>query len=224
MVSPLNTQTNETAKAAVVVEKHRAIVRAARGIFLRDGFAGASMDAIASAAGVSVKTIYSHFENKGELFSEVMIGACTDHLLSSELPSNAVLADRFSWFTHPTQRGLMQAGKDYLHHLLSEEQLALYRVITRDADHFPELGLHYQRNVAQGRTRILTAYLKRTARSNGWGDRKSAQDANLYEALLRAGIYEEVLHGVLTVDAALIDRQARSAANAMWKWLTINRD
>jgi AcrR family transcriptional regulator len=155
---PAKTEKKHTSKAAMIAEKDRAIVLAAREHFLRDGFAGASMDGIAKSAGVSVKTIYSHFANKNELFSKVMIAACTDHLLSEELPSEEVLAERFVWFRETTRRGLMKAGQEYLRHLLSDEQMALYRVVTRDADRFPELGQQYQKNVAQGRTGILIAY------------------------------------------------------------------
>lgn len=209
--------TKETSKTAMIAEKDRAIVLAARENFLRDGFAGASMDVIAKSAGVSVKTIYSHFENKSELFSKVMIAACNDHLLSEEIPSDEVLSERFSWFRDATQRGLMEAGGEYLRHLLSEEQLALYRVVTRDANRFPELGLQYQKNIAQGRTRILIAYLRSVTRTNAWAKRDSTQDAALYEALLRAGIYEEALHGLLNVDSDLIDKHARSSSKTMWK-------
>ena len=118
----IKTTTGHTFKAAMIAEKDRAIVLAAREHFLRDGFSGASIDGIAKSAGVSVKTIYSHFENKNELFSKVMIAACSDHLLSENLPSDEGLANRFAWFREATQRGLMQAGQEYLRHLLSEEQ------------------------------------------------------------------------------------------------------
>jgi AcrR family transcriptional regulator len=200
--------------------KQRAIVLAAREHFLRDGFAGASMDAIAKSAGVSVKTIYSHFAGKEELFSKVMIAACTDHLLSEALPSEDVLAQRFAWFRKASQSGLVEAGREYLRHLLSEEQLALYRVVTQDAGRFPELGRQYQKNIAGGRTGILAAYLRNVARKKGWVKRVAAQDAALYEALLRAGIYEEALHGLLTVNPEVIEKQARSSARTMWKLLT----
>lgn len=53
-----------TSKAAMIAVKDRAIVLSAHDHFLPDGFAGASMDGIAKSAGVSLKTIYSHFENK----------------------------------------------------------------------------------------------------------------------------------------------------------------
>jgi AcrR family transcriptional regulator len=206
-------------KAAMIAEKERAIVLAAREHFLRDGFAGASMDGIAKSAGVSVKTIYGHFAGKDELFSKVMIEACTDHLLSEELPSDDVLAQRFAWFRAANRRGLAEAGREYLLHLLSEEQLALYRVVTQDAGRFPELGCQYQKNIAQGRTCILAAYLRNVARKNGWARRDAAQDAALYEALLRTGIYEEALHGLLTINSDVINKHARSSAKTMWKFL-----
>jgi AcrR family transcriptional regulator len=207
-------------KATVVAEKDRAIVLAAREHFLRDGFAGASMDAIARSAGVSVKTIYSHFENKDELFSKVMIATCSAQVLSGGLPSDESLSERFSWFGDATQRGLMEAGRDYLRHLLSEEQLALYRVVTRDAHRCPELGRRYQENFARGRAGILIAYFRRLARAKGWTKRDSTKDAALYEALLRAGIYEEALHGVLTVSSAVLERHALASSKTMWKLLT----
>ncbi len=208
----------------MIAEKDRLIVHAAREHFLRDGFAAASMDAIARSAGVSVKTIYSHFANKNELFSKVMIEACSDHLLSGELPSDEALGQRFAWYEKTTERGLSEAGREYLSHLLSEEQLALYRVVTRDADRFPELGRQYQKNFARGRTGILVAYLRRIARRNSWTKRRPEQDAALYEALLRAGIYEDVLHGLTVVSEKLIEEQAETAARTMWKLLTQSPD
>jgi TetR/AcrR family transcriptional repressor of mexJK operon len=210
-------------KSALTAEKDRAIVLAAREHFLRDGFAGASMDGIAKSAGASVKTVYSHFANKEELFSRAMVAACTDHLLSGEVPSDDFLARRFAWFREANQRGLVQAGRTYLNHLLSEEQLALYRVVTQDAGRFPELGRQYHKNCSLGRTGILAAYLRSVIRRRGCVKRNAAQDAALFEALLRAGIYEEALHGLMTVNPGVIDKHARSSAKTMWKLLMVDR-
>jgi AcrR family transcriptional regulator len=209
-----------TPKADLIAGKDRAIVLAARERFLCDGFAEASMDAIAESAGVSVKTIYSHFANKEALFSRAMVAACTDPLLSWELPADEALAKRFPWFRKASERGLIEAGREYLRHLLSEEQLALYRVVTRDADRFPELGRRYQENFSRGRTKILAAYLRSVAQRRGWAKRNAAQDAALYEALLRSGIFEEALHGLLTPTPDAIEEHARTSAKTMWKLLT----
>jgi AcrR family transcriptional regulator len=204
-------------KAPLMERKRAAIVAAARESFLQGGYSQTSMDGIAEAAGVSVKTIYGHFENKKELFSAVMEAACLAVGAFEGPQDEAAISARFPWFTDATQQGLVEAGKEYLRHLLSEEQLALYRVVTRDADRFPELGMQYQKDVVAGRTEILVKYLGRAARMNKWIFTSTKRAAVVYEALLRADLFEEVLHGIRSPEPRETTRQARSAANVMWK-------
>ena len=52
--------------------RRRAIVDAARHVFLRDGYDGASVDAIAERAGVSKQTIYNYGADKDQLFIQVI--------------------------------------------------------------------------------------------------------------------------------------------------------
>jgi AcrR family transcriptional regulator len=54
------------------MEKRAAILEAAKGLFIRNAFAGTSMDAVAAEAGVSKLTVYSHFGDKDNLFREVI--------------------------------------------------------------------------------------------------------------------------------------------------------
>lgn len=54
------------------MEKRAAILAAAKTLFIRNAFAGTSMDAIAADAGVSKLTVYSHFGDKDNLFREVI--------------------------------------------------------------------------------------------------------------------------------------------------------
>ncbi len=213
-----------TAKAELIAEKDRAIVLAARENFLRDGFSGASMDAIAKSAGVSVKTIYGHFSNKDELFSKVMVGACTDNLFAGDIPSAGALGQRFGWFSKGTQQGLFEAGKEYLRHLLSEDELALYRAVTRDAARFPELGRQYQQTIARGRTGILIAYLRSIFQKKDWTRRDAVQDAATYEGLLRAGIFEEALHGLSSASLDILEKHAAFASRTMWTLLAHDCD
>ena len=48
------------------------ILDAARGIFLRNGFQGASMQQIAAAVGISAPGIYKHFDSKEAVFSALV--------------------------------------------------------------------------------------------------------------------------------------------------------
>ena len=62
------------------LEKRAAILEAAKRLFTRDGFAGASMDQIATEAGVSKLTVYSHFGDKDTLFVEAVKTHCDQGL------------------------------------------------------------------------------------------------------------------------------------------------
>ena len=53
-------------------EKRDAIVRAARDLFLEDGYEVTSVDSVAALAGVSKATVYSHFDGKAGLFGAVV--------------------------------------------------------------------------------------------------------------------------------------------------------
>jgi AcrR family transcriptional regulator len=52
--------------------KLSAIIQGARTVFGRDGYARASIEAIAAEADVSTRTIYNHFEGKEQLFAAVL--------------------------------------------------------------------------------------------------------------------------------------------------------
>jgi AcrR family transcriptional regulator len=56
-------------------KKRRAIVEAARALFLRKGYVATSMDEIAADAGVSKQTVYSHFADKEGLFTQIVTAA-----------------------------------------------------------------------------------------------------------------------------------------------------
>jgi AcrR family transcriptional regulator len=204
-------------KAALMEQKRSAIVAAARRAFLDSGYAQTSMDAIAELAEVSVKTIYRHFENKDELFSAVMQAVCHDNGVSPGEQNVASLALRYPWFDDASVQGLTAGGKEYLDHVLSDEQLSLYRVVTRDAHRFPELGRRYQREVVSGRAEIFVKYIDRCVRTNKWKVKSPRDAGNVFEALLRAGLFEEVLHGIKTFERKDIVAHARSVANVMWK-------
>lgn len=58
--------------------KRRAIEDAARSVFGRLGYARAAIDAIATEAGVSTRTLYKHFGGKLALFSDVLVAGATE--------------------------------------------------------------------------------------------------------------------------------------------------
>src|ERR1700681_1120502 len=126
----MKTWTADNPKASLMKRKRGAIVDAARQAFLENGYAQTSMDRIAAEAGVSIKTVYRHFENKDDLFGAVMQAACGPgglEELDGGGQERAPSPER-PWFSKPPRTALAMAGVEYLQHALSREQLALYRV------------------------------------------------------------------------------------------------
>ncbi|MGH8082321.1 MAG: TetR/AcrR family transcriptional regulator, partial [Lysobacter sp.] len=62
------------------LSKRNAILEAAKRLFLIEGFDGVSMDQIATEAGVSKLTVYSHFGDKESLFGAAVKAYCEQHL------------------------------------------------------------------------------------------------------------------------------------------------
>ncbi|MBW3664387.1 MAG: TetR/AcrR family transcriptional regulator [Actinobacteria bacterium] len=73
----------------------RALIEAAAQVFARSGFDGASVDAIAEAAGFTKGAVYSNFDSKEELFFEVVDARLADVLegFSANVGEDAIAVD-----------------------------------------------------------------------------------------------------------------------------------
>lgn len=117
--------------SARMAPKREAIQKAAAQVFLRDGFAGASMDAIAREAGVSKATLYSHFQGKDDLFGAIIRENCRQMLVDIEESVAAGLNPR---------ELLTAVGQKFLKKMMSDETMAFYRILVSEAPRFPALG------------------------------------------------------------------------------------
>src|SRR5258708_17499977 len=108
----MRTWTADNPKAALMARKRDVILKAALGAFLEDGYAGSSVNRIAEKAGVSIKTLYRHFDNKDDLFVAVIQTACEAKRGVDEPP----------WWDLPPLEGLAQAASEHLALVLSAEQ------------------------------------------------------------------------------------------------------
>src|SRR5260370_17337164 len=136
-------------------QKRTAIVAAARRAFLDSGYSQASMDGIAESAGVSVKTIYRHFENKDELFSAVMQAVCHDNGVPSGEQNVASLALRYRWFDNASRQGLTAGGEKEIVQVLFGEEVSPSCAVTLNAPPSPyPPSPHYTESRYQ-RTKII---------------------------------------------------------------------
>jgi AcrR family transcriptional regulator len=116
--------------------KRSAIESAALTLFLRDGFARTSVDAVAREAGVSKRTVYDYYGDKQTLFLDVIArtqGGYEDRfreLLDRTLPADAPdLEAALTAFGRAFASGVAQ----------TPDRNAMVRLIVAEATHFPEL-------------------------------------------------------------------------------------
>lgn len=69
---PLKRRYNSSRRKEQALETRRQIVESARRLFISRGYSGATMDAIAQEAGVSVETVYATFGNKRKILSRLI--------------------------------------------------------------------------------------------------------------------------------------------------------
>lgn len=106
------------------------IVDEATRLMLEHGYSGASIEAIASAAGVAKRTLYHRFPDKRDLFTAV-IQRRRDQFLAPVAKIAAAggnLEDR-----------LNQIGRHMLDWALKADTIALRRLLSAEAERFPEL-------------------------------------------------------------------------------------
>jgi hypothetical protein len=106
---------------------------------------------------------------------------------------------------------------------LSQDQLALYRVVVRDAHRFPELGRRYREVTTGTRGAIFIGYLDRWADREGWIVRDKQTAADVFAGLLKAGIFDEALLGPRRPSNKEIVDQAQAAAQNMLLLLRAQR-
>lgn len=104
---------------------------AAADIFLKLGFAGASVEAIAERAGVTRQTIYNRFQSKDGLFCAICRASADDFI--------APIAE-IARSDGDLRAKLDAIGEATLKTALSAKSLAFYRMIINEAARLPELG------------------------------------------------------------------------------------
>lgn len=122
--------------------KRQAIMDAATALFLRDGYQSTSMDQIAADAAVSKQTVYKHFEDKEQLFREIVLGVTRN--------SDAVITELTSVLHRSEVNSLDDlrsvltdlAGR-YIDAVLQPHVLSLRRLIIAEAERFPDLARTY---------------------------------------------------------------------------------
>lgn len=115
-------------------DKRRAILSGALTVFARDGYTRASIDEIATEAGVSTRTIYNHFHDKAALFRTVI-----QESAARVAAAQVEIVDKYLRKITDLEEDLVEFGcawrspmPDYAEHS------ALVRQVNAEAGHIPQ--------------------------------------------------------------------------------------
>lgn len=139
---------------AAVSDTRTRILTAAAGIFLRDGFAGASVDAVAAAARMSKLSIYETFPSKVALFEAAVRNACNPDFvaLRAEIGDAGI------------ETSLERIGIFYFDRHIDPVNFGLFRANIVAANQFPDLAadLHmYRMRASQSVADHLRSWMDR---------------------------------------------------------------
>jgi AcrR family transcriptional regulator len=137
------------------LNRERAILDAALKVFAAHGFSGATMDAVATEAGLTKPTLYSYFSSKDDLFQAMMLAKRDLMLDVFDHPSGSMVADLrdFAWA--------------YAETVMRPDMLSLARLIIGEVTRFPEIGRAYQSSGPDHLLHGIMRYLV-TQRDAGW--------------------------------------------------------
>lgn len=183
------------------VDKHRAILDAALDVFARRGYADASLEDVAEAAGVAKPTIYNHFGDKAGLFAAVVETASAE--------SNRTVADVIaaaSATPDDLRAELETLGASLVHCLQGGAGSAVMRLQLVEGQRFPELIARVRDG---NRDRTLDLLAGKLAQLAATGHLRLADPGRAARQLM-ALVSDEPLvasgFGAQPVDAAVVER------------------
>ena len=165
-------------------DKAEAILAGAMQEFMACGYAAASMDRIAMAAGVSKPTLYSYFQGKEGLFTALI----------QQMSQSDRILDEARFLENPIHDSLKLMAIDFLDKFSGDQPLlSLFRLIIGESGRFPDLAQTFVRNFEQPVLEKLSDLLAQHP------DLKVADPevtARLFVgSMVHYGIIQEILHG-----------------------------
>jgi len=158
-------------------DRRESILDVASEIFLKEGYASASMSEIAVRLGGSKGTLYNYFKSKEELFEAYVHRRCLFHrnlvgeILNEEGDARTILTN---------------FARRYLKVFTSEEALQNWRVISAESYKSPEIGRAFYESGPKRGAEIIANYL-RQATERG--------ELKVDDAMTAAHQFTSLIHG-----------------------------
>jgi TetR/AcrR family transcriptional regulator, mexJK operon transcriptional repressor len=116
--------------------KEQEVLEVATAYFLKHGYQGASINAMARSSGISKESIYRYFSSKKQLFEAVIARELVEYQTKVE---NILAAVN----TMDLREALVGIGETVLGVITLERSLALRRLVFEEARRSPDVGQHY---------------------------------------------------------------------------------
>ena len=187
---------------AVSEQISRRIVDAAAELFLRDGYEGTSMDAVAARAGMSKRTLYTRFPAKAGLFEAVVGDVIARKLQLLEVAHVAAT---------PFRMQLLAFAERLLSIVIVPEVVGLERVVTGEAKQFPDVASRLHQRLGDHVIRLLCELIGRFETAGERDETLIRKDAEIFLAMvilppLRKAVLFQTKPSVDDVDRAFIAR------------------
>jgi AcrR family transcriptional regulator len=137
--------------------KRDQILSGARRVFLRDGFAAASIDAIAAEARVSKRTLYVYYPSKEELFADVMRKQTIENPQTRALET---IEEMSPGSGEELRRDLLELAEKIVTTMMRPDYLALLRTTIADTHRFPQLGGIFRATVPERALRSFAIFIE----------------------------------------------------------------
>lgn len=137
--------------------KRRDILRAAREVFLANGYVGASVTDVAEQADASKVTVYRHFADKEGLFVAVVESAIAEAEARSRCMVDA-LAD-----STDVAADLRAFARQHVAVVTQPHLVRMRRMLIAEAERFPALASAWHRRAPRQAHRTLAAVIRRLA-------------------------------------------------------------
>ena len=169
-------------------EKAEAILAGGMQEFLAHGYAGTSMDRVATSAGVSKATIYSHFQDKEGLFNALICRLVEGKFRSIfNSDNNEILQGDPKIILRTLANRLLTSGMD------DPQFLNFMRVILGESERFPKLARAFVCNIEQTAFSTLRQYFTSCSGLNLSDPEATARI--FVGSLVHYLIVQEMLHG-----------------------------
>ena len=184
-------------------ERLAEILDVAAEIFLAHGYAAASTNEIACKANASKGTFYSRFPNKEALFLAV---------LQRRVQSVFAEVAGFLPAEPPIEDTLHAFGIRFTNVGLSSAQIRLLRVVSMEAENFPQLSRRFFELGPQRAQEALTAYMEEQIARGRLTHEDPALMAQQFLSLLRGGPVQWVVLGVNSEPLGKVAREQHIGA------------